>query len=67
MRKGSADVTRPVNRDGERIYYLPGQVNYDRLEPEMLFENEAQAEGVRLAQRQAIRSGAPGPAGLSLP
>jgi hypothetical protein len=50
---GGPSIKGNVNRDGERIYHLPGQANYDRIEPEMLFESEAQAEaeGFRPAQR----------------
>ena len=43
-----------VVRGGERIYHVPGQANYDRIEePDMLFETEEQAEanGFRRAQR----------------
>lgn len=50
---GGPGIKGNINRDGERIYHLPGQVNYDRVEPDMLFESEAQAsaEGFRPAQR----------------
>ena len=42
-----------INREGERIYHLPGQANYDRIDADMLFESEeqAQAAGFRPAQR----------------
>ena len=44
---------RYLDRDGERIYHLPGQANYDRVEADSLFESEeqAQAAGFRPAQR----------------
>jgi hypothetical protein len=42
-----------VNRAGEKIYHLPGQANYDRIEADQLFETEeqAQANGFRVALR----------------
>ena len=51
--RGGGTIKGNINRDGERIYHLPGQVNYDRIEAEMLFETEeqAQAAGFRPAQR----------------
>lgn len=50
---GGGTVKGNINRDGERIYHLPGQANYDRIEAEMLFESAEQAEanGFRPAQR----------------
>ncbi|HLZ72103.1 MAG TPA: hypothetical protein VKV26_19530 [Dehalococcoidia bacterium] len=42
-----------ITREGERIYHLPGQANYDRVDPDMLFESEeaARAAGFRPSQR----------------
>lgn len=50
---GGGKVKGKVTRDGERIYHLPGQANYDRVEADMLFETEeaAQAAGFRASQR----------------
>lgn len=50
---GGGTIKAKVNRDGEKIYHLPGQANYDRVEPDMLFETEAEAQaaGFRPAQR----------------
>lgn len=50
---GGGSVKGKINRDGERIYHTPGQANYDRVEADMLFasEEEAQAAGFRAAQR----------------
>lgn len=50
---GLGPVKGKVNREGERIYHLPGQANYDRVEADHLFltEGEAQTAGFRLAQR----------------
>ena len=41
-----------VNRGGEKIYHLPGQAGYDRVEAEQVFatEDEAQAAGFRRSQ-----------------
>ena len=41
-----------LSRDGERIYHVPGQANYDRVDAEFLFETEeqAQAAGFRPSQ-----------------
>lgn len=52
--RGGGTIKGKVGRDGERIYHLPGQANYDRIEePDALFETEedAQAAGFRPAQR----------------
>ena len=51
--RGGGTIKGKINREGERIYHLPGQANYDRLEADMLFETEeqAQANGFRPAQR----------------
>ena len=51
--RGGGTIKGNVNREGERIYHLPGQANYDRVEADMLFETEeqAQAAGFRPAQR----------------
>lgn len=51
--RGGPAIKGNVNARGEKIYHLPGQVNYDRVEAEMLFETEedAQAAGFRAAQR----------------
>ncbi len=59
--KEAADQAEPaqrpvkgnINREGERIYHIPGQANYDRIDADMLFESEeqAQAAGFRPAQR----------------
>ena len=50
---GGGRIKGNINRDGERIYHLPGQANYDRIEAEFLFESEeqAQAAGFRASQR----------------
>ena len=50
---GGGTIKGNINRDGEKIYHLPGQANYDRVEAEFLFETEeqAQAAGFRAAQR----------------
>jgi hypothetical protein len=50
---GGGTIRGNVNREGERIYHLPGQANYDRVEAEFLFETEeqAQAAGFRPSQR----------------
>lgn len=50
---GGGTIKGKVNREGEKIYHLPGQANYDRIEADQLFESEeqAQANGFRAAQR----------------
>ena len=50
---GGGRIKGNINREGERIYHLPGQANYDRVEAEFLFESEeqAQAAGFRASQR----------------
>jgi hypothetical protein len=50
---GGGTIKGNINREGERIYHLPGQANYDRVEAEFLFESEeqAQAAGFRASQR----------------
>ncbi|HZQ37293.1 MAG TPA: hypothetical protein VFD32_15285 [Dehalococcoidia bacterium] len=50
---GGGAVKGKITREGERIYHLPGQANYDRVEPDMLFETEEQANaaGFRPSQR----------------
>lgn len=50
---GGGTIKGKVNRDGEKIYHLPGQANYERVEADFLFESEeqAQANGFRAAQR----------------
>jgi hypothetical protein len=50
---GGPAIKGNIGRDGERIYHMPGQANYDRVEAEALFETEAQAqaEGFRPAGR----------------
>jgi hypothetical protein len=50
---GGGTIKGKLTREGEKIYHLPGQANYDRVEAEMLFESEeqAQASGFRPAQR----------------
>lgn len=50
---GGGTIKGNISRAGERIYHTPGQANYDRIDAEMLFETEAQAEaaGFRPAQR----------------
>jgi len=50
---GGPTIKGHVNREGERIYHLPGQANYDRVDGDMLFETEEQARaaGFRPAQR----------------
>jgi hypothetical protein len=52
--RGGGTIKGKISREGEHIYHLPGQANYDRIEePDMLFETEeqAQANGFRQAQR----------------
>jgi hypothetical protein len=51
--RGGGAIKGNINREGERIYHLPGQANYDRIDADMLFESEeqAQAAGFRPAQR----------------
>jgi hypothetical protein len=50
---GGGRIKGNINREGERIYHLPGQANYDRVEAEFLFETEEQAKtaGFRASQR----------------
>jgi hypothetical protein len=50
---GGGTIKGKVNREGEKIYHLPEQANYDRLEPDQIFETEeqARANGFRPAQR----------------
>jgi hypothetical protein len=50
---GGGNIRGHVNRAGDRIYHLPGQANYDRIDADMLFETEAEAQaaGFRPAQR----------------
>lgn len=50
---GGGSIKGNISRSGERIYHLPGQANYDRVEADLLFEDEAQATaaGFRPAQR----------------
>ncbi|GEM_PF-2365659 len=50
---GGGAIKGKITREGERIYHLPGQANYDRVEPDMLFETEeaARAAGFRASQR----------------
>ena len=51
---GGGRIKGKISRDGEKIYHLPGQANYDRIEEaDALFETEedAQAAGFRAAQR----------------
>jgi hypothetical protein len=50
---GGGRIKGNINREGERIYHLPGQANYERVEAEFLFETEvqAQAAGFRASQR----------------
>lgn len=50
---GGPSVKGNIGRDGTRIYHVRGQVNYDRVEAEALFNSEAEAvaEGFRPAQR----------------
>lgn len=50
---GGGTLKGNVSRSGEKIYHLPGQANYDRVEAEFLFESEdqAQAAGFRPSQR----------------
>lgn len=53
MARGGGTIKGNINAKGEKIYHLPGQANYDRIDAEALFENEeqAQAAGFRPAQR----------------
>jgi hypothetical protein len=39
-------------RDGDKVYHLPGQASYERVQPEAVFatEDEAQAAGYRRSQ-----------------
>ena len=50
---GGGKIKGKVARDGERIYHMPGQANYERVEADMLFESEeaARAAGFRASQR----------------
>jgi hypothetical protein len=50
---GGGAIKGKVSREGEQIYHLPGQANYDRIEADQLFETEeqAQANGFRAALR----------------
>ena len=50
---GGPSIKGNIARDGTRIYHMPGQVNYERVEAEALFVSEeaAGAEGFRPAQR----------------
>jgi hypothetical protein len=50
---GGGHIKGNVSREGERIYHLPGQANYDRVDADMLFESEEQARsaGYRPSQR----------------
>ncbi len=50
---GGGKIKGKIARDGEKIYHVAGQINYDRAEADMLFETEeaAQAAGFRPAQR----------------
>lgn len=51
--RGGGSIKGHVSRDGEKIFHLPGQANYDRIEADALFETEeaAIAAGFRAAQR----------------
>jgi hypothetical protein len=50
---GGGTIKGKLSREGEQIYHLPGQANYDRIEADQLFETEeqAQANGFRVALR----------------
>jgi hypothetical protein len=41
-----------ITREGDKIYHLPGQASYERVQPEAVFatEDEAQAAGYRRSQ-----------------
>ncbi|QUE85598.1 thermonuclease family protein [Exiguobacterium alkaliphilum] len=47
------DIKGNINRDGEKIYHVPGGASYERTVPEVLFctEREAEAAGFRKAAR----------------
>ncbi len=49
----STAIKANTSRDGQKIYHTPGQANYDRVEPDMVFETEeaAREAGYRPAQR----------------
>lgn len=50
---GAGQIKGNVNARGEKIYHVPGQANYDRIEADALFqtEQEAEAAGFRPSQR----------------
>jgi hypothetical protein len=50
---GGGTIKGKLTREGEKIYHLPGQANYDRVEAETLFESEeqARANGFRPSRR----------------
>jgi hypothetical protein len=50
---GGGKIKGKISREGEKIYHVPGQANYDRFDADMLFESEeaALAAGFRPAQR----------------
>jgi len=50
---GGGKVKGKVTREGDKIYHVAGQVNYDRFDADQLFETEeeAQAAGFRAAHR----------------
>lgn len=47
------DIKGNINRDGEKIYHVPGGASYERTVPEEMFcsEREAEAAGFRKAAR----------------
>ena len=51
--QAAREIKGHTNREGEKIYHLPGQANYERAVADIVFEDEAQAEaaGYRAAQR----------------
>lgn len=51
--RGGPVIKGNIARNGSRVYHMPGQANYDRVDAETLFDNEAEAvaEGFRPASR----------------
>ncbi|TCI57916.1 thermonuclease [Exiguobacterium sp. SH5S13] len=49
----ACDIKGNINRDGEKIYHVPGGASYERTNPEEMFctEGEAEAAGFRRAAR----------------
>ncbi len=51
--RGGPEIKGNIGRDGTRVYHMPGQANYERVDAETLFETEAAAlaEGFRPSSR----------------